>query len=125
MNLADTRTEVATVVSSVNGYTVRSRPFSGAPKAGDGWVILTRLEPSDFRCSTVSLTVVLILGPDEVKAEERLENDAIAWIDALTRAENLNVADVVVEAASVLTGTNNTPLYGATIGLTTEVDPNG
>lgn len=122
MTLTEARQAVATALSTVAGWNVRPRPLRAAPKAGDGWVVLNRLEPADFTRSTATMTAVLILGADEAKAELRLEQDATALINAITGADDLAPADVALEAISLAVGDTAAPLYGAALTLTLEVD---
>ena len=58
VNLAEARQAVGDALSGVTGYSVRPRPLRAAPKAGDGWVSVQRLAPSDFTRSSATLTAV-------------------------------------------------------------------
>jgi hypothetical protein len=120
--LAAAREAVAAALSAVSGYNVRARPFRGHYRAGDGWVTVGRVAPADYTTSAVTLVVVLVLGADELAAESRLEDDAVALVDAVTRGDlDLQTADVALEPASFVVGAPPAPLYGATLTLTTEV----
>jgi len=118
--LAEARTQLAELLDAVDGYRVRARPSSGTPKPGDGWVTIGRLAPSRFGgVTSVVLVAVLVFGADEVAAEDRIEQDGAALLNAT--ADMLST-DAALEPLTLITGTNATPLYAATLTLTTEVD---
>jgi hypothetical protein len=120
MDLAATRSAIATALSAVDGYAVSPRPTKSAPRPGDGWVSVSRVAPADFTRCSVTFVVVIVLGPDEVSAEGRLETSAVPLVDAVAA---LLCKDVVLEPSVLMTGTANTPLFAATLTLTMEVDP--
>lgn len=118
--LAAARTTYAAALSAVTGYDVRPRPFRAAPKAGDGWVVVSRIAPVDYVSSSVTLTAVIVLGADELAAEDRLEEDGVALVDAASLSD-LPAADVALEPATLLVGVNSSPLFGVTLAITVEV----
>jgi hypothetical protein len=120
MNLATARAAIATALSALSGVEVRTRPWKGAGKAGDGWVTITRIEPADFKASYATFAVVVILSADEVKAETALEDQATGLIDALT-GSNLDPTDVVLEPTVMTVGQSASPLYAAVLTITLEV----
>jgi hypothetical protein len=119
-SLGTARAAVATALSTVSGFTVAARPSRSAPRAGDGWVTVTRIAPSTFTQSAVTMTAVIILGQDETLAETSLETSATALIDALT--DSLNVTDVFMEPQQIILDTNGSPLYVLALTFTMEVD---
>jgi hypothetical protein len=121
--LAESREDLAAALSEIDGYDVRARPFTSAPKPGDGWVTVQRLEPSDFTHCMAVLSVVIVLHHDQVQAEIALEEDGMEFIDAVTLdAADLNPTDVSLEAMALVAGNDSAPLYCVTLTLSLEVD---
>jgi hypothetical protein len=124
MNLADTREAIADALSTVPGYNVRPRPLTAAPVTGDGWVNVLSVRPSteSFTGYMVQMTAVVVLSTDEATAEGHLEDDAVELLTAIIEADEINPADIALEAQMLITGTNQAPLYVAALALTLEVD---
>jgi hypothetical protein len=117
--LALAREEVAAVLSDgVEGLSVRPRGRVKTPKLGDGWVTVSRLTPADFTRSAATLTVLVILGPDDDQADELLDLWAVQAIDAVT---GLPVGDVAVEPVSLAIDGGGV-LNAFTLTLTVEVE---
>jgi len=119
MTLTEARTALAAVLSTVEGLDVRARPIP-QPLTGDGWVVITRLAPADFRSCAATLTAVIILGPDPARAEELLEVYAVPAVDAVTSSD-LHAAEVSLEAQALIAGTPATPLYAFALTVTLPV----
>lgn len=119
MTLTEARTALAAVLSTVDGLAVRARPIP-TPRAGDGWVVVTRLVPADFTSCAATLTAVVILGPDVARAEELLEMYGVAAVDAVTSSD-LHAADVSLEAQALIAGSPATPLYAFVLSVTLPV----
>jgi hypothetical protein len=124
MNLADTREAIADALSTVDGYNVRPRGIPPVPKTGDGWITVLSVQPSteSFTGYMVRMTAVVVLSSDEAKAEEILEEDAVELLTAIIEADEINPADISLEAQALFTGANQAPLYVAALALTLEVD---
>jgi hypothetical protein len=121
--LAEAREDIATALSTIEGYDVRARPFTSAPKPGDGWVTVQRVTPSDFTHSMATLAVVIVLSPDQAQAETALDEDATDLVNTLTiDTACLNPADVSLEAMALVVGNDAAPLYCVTLTLSVEVD---
>jgi hypothetical protein len=121
--LAETREDLAAALSEIDGYDVRPRPFTSAPKPGDGWVTVQRLAPSDFTRSMATLTVVIVLSPDQAQAEIAFDEDAVDFLDTVTiDTACLNPTDVALEAMALIVGNDAAPLYCASLTLSVEVD---
>lgn len=117
--LAQAREDIATVLSGVGAFSVRPRPIK-SPRLNDGWVVISRLTPGDFSTCLATLTAVLILGSDEVKAEEMFESVGVQAVDALTKSD-LNCTDVSLEAQILVVDGAGSSLYALAITLTMEV----
>lgn len=109
--LAAARAGLAEALSGVGGLAVRARPFTAAPKIGDGWIVLTGLEVAGYRTHHATLTALVFLGSDERTAEAKLDELATQIVDAVTRAypcsarletQTLAMADGAVYAATVI-----------------------
>lgn len=120
MNIADARTALAVVLSGVGTFNVRPRPLK-APRTFDGWVIVTRVVPSDFASAACTLTAVLDLGADEAKAEELFEAYIVDALTAVTKTDQFNAYDVqaVADIAQIADGGAH---YVIALTLTTEVN---
>jgi hypothetical protein len=79
------------------------------------------MAPSDFSRSLVTLVVVVVLGADQLAAEELLETWAVDLIDAATTTEDLNVTDVALEPITLVVE-SGTPMHALTLTMTTEVE---
>lgn len=122
MDLAAARTALAAALSVVPGATVSARPGRLAPVAGDGWVTLSRLAPGQFfDRHAATLSAVVTLGPDEVKAEELLDTLAPALLSAAL-ASTLAPADVSLNPQLLVIGTTSAPLFALVLTLTIEVE---
>lgn len=122
MNLTDARQAYADALSAVDGATVRARPPVRNPKPGDGWVIVERGAPGDYRRSMVVLSAVVTLGTDVAASEELLETLVVPLLDAASRVPDLPTGDVDFESDSlVLEGGGELNII--TISATTEVEP--
>jgi hypothetical protein len=119
MTLAEAREALAAVLSTVEGVDVRARPI-GSPVAGDGWVVVQWLVPADFTSCSVTLAAVVVLGADQARADEFLEELAVPLVDAVT-SSSLCPADVSLEPRTVVAGQAATPLFVAVITLILEV----
>ena len=120
MTLTEARQGLADVLSTVEGLDVRARPTVLTPRAGDGWVVVTRLVPADFTSCAATLTAVVILGPEVARAEELLEMYGVAAVDAMTGSD-LHATDVSLEAQALVAGTLATPLYAFALTVTLPV----
>lgn len=120
-SLAQARQAVATALSGVSGLTVQPSPTVRSHRAGDGWVTAGRMTPADFSRCMVQLSAVVLLSPDEVKAEALLDELAVSMIDAVTSA-TIPTSDVALEPTSLLVGNDSSPMYGAVLTLSTEVE---
>jgi hypothetical protein len=121
--LAEAREDLAAALSEIDGYNIRPRPFTSAPKPGDGWVTVQRLAPSDFTRSMVTLAVVIVLHHDQAQAEIALDEDAVDFLDTVTvDTADLNPTDVSLEAMALVAGNDSVPLYCVTLTLSLEVD---
>lgn len=120
MNISDSRTAIASVLSGVGTFNVRPRPLK-VPRAFDGWVIVTRLVPSDFASTACTFTAVLDLGADEVRAEELFEAYVVDAITAITQTDQFNAFDVqaVADIAQIADGGAH---YVIALTLTLEVN---
>lgn len=121
-SLAQTRTDVATVLSGVGGMTVRTRPVAG-PKALDGWVNVGRITPGQtYTTKSVTFVAVLVLGSDERTAEGLIETLSGPVLDAVTTGP-LHPDSVVIEPGLIPAGdVAPAQLYVLTLSLTLEVD---
>lgn len=117
MSTADARQATAAALSAVPGVTVAPYPVR-TPRTGDGWVVLVRATPETFGSSALTLTAVVVCGPDEVAAEKKADE----WLVPLLDAASSLGGDVVVETVSVAVGSTATPLYAITVTLTMEVE---
>lgn len=122
MTLTEAREALADALSEIDGLTVRARGTARAPRSGDGWVTVGRMEPSDFRRSVVTLTAVIVLGIDNSSSEELLETYAVDVIDTVTVIDDFPVANVFLEPTLLQVDQTGT-LNAFTITLTTEVEP--
>lgn len=120
MNISDTRVAIASVLSAVGTFNVRPRPLK-APRTYDGWVIVTRLVPTDFASTACTFTAVLDLGADEAKAEDLFEAYVVDSINAVTQAEQFNAFDVqaVADIAQIADGGAH---YVIALSITVEVN---
>ena len=118
-DLATTRQAIAAALNAVEGLNVSARPRTMG-RGLDGWVTVGRIEPADFTRSLVTFTAVVLLAPDELAAEQLLEQYAVDAVNAIT--STLNAADVAAEPAALVVGQASTPMYALTITLTLEVD---
>lgn len=122
MNTTDARQAYADALSGVDGVSVRARPPVRNPKPGDGWVLIRRGSPADYRRSTLVLTAVVVLGTDVAAAEELIDSLAVPLSDAAAAIPGLPTADVAFEPDSlVLDGGGELNIL--TITATTEVHP--
>lgn len=121
MNLVEAREAIAAALSQVEDLHVRARGPVRSPRQGDGWVTVARLAPADFTRSTVTLVAVVVLGADDVLAEELLDTWAVGLIDAVSGGE-IPVADVALEPV-LLPVDGGGALHACTITLIMEVDP--
>ena len=121
MNLTDARQAVADGLSAVDGLNVHAAPPVRNPRPGDGWVVVQRMTPQDFRRFGVTLLVAIVLGQDVASSEELFNTLAMDTIDAAYGVQGLPVADVVLETDSVVLD-GGSPLNIATLSLVTEVD---
>jgi hypothetical protein len=117
--LGQTRSDIAAALSTVSGVSVRTRPVT-TPKAGDGWVVVTRLRPSRFAGCAATFTALVVLGADELQAETLLEQYAVPLLDAAT--ETIPCGDVSLEAQTVVVGATAAPLYALALTMTIEVE---
>lgn len=123
MDLADTRESIAdALTAAVEDLHVRPRGPVRSPKQGDGWVTIGRMVPADYCRTLVTLVTVIALSADDGLAEELLDTWAVPAIDAVTKAEDLNVTDVAVEPVSLLVEQTGATLHAMTVTLTTEVE---
>lgn len=120
MNITAARLAIATVLSGVGSLSVHPRPIK-APRTFDGWVIVTRLVPSDFASSACTFTAVLDLGADEAKAEDLFEAYVVDAITAVTQTDQFNAYDVqaVADIAQIADGGAH---YVIALTLTLEVN---
>ena len=122
MDLASARTALAAALSTVSGVTVTARPGRVTSNARDGWVTLSKLAPSAFfDRQSATLSAVVVLGADEVMAEELLDTLAPALLDAAVTSV-LAPADVFLNPQMLVTGTTSAPLYALVLTLTIEVE---
>lgn len=120
MNLADARDTFADALNTAPDVNVRARGPLVSPKAGDGWVTLGRIEPSDYVRSRVVLTALVSLGQSAPMAEELLDTWAVALLDAATTAEEFPVMGAAVEPLQLVLDSGAT-MYALTVQITTEV----
>jgi hypothetical protein len=118
--LSAARTAAAAALDALAGFTVRARPLKAAQKAGDGWIVLGRLVPADFSSSYATLQAVIVLSPDAAKAEQVLEDNATALVNAITSSD-LDPTDVSLEPEALIVGETSSPLYAAVLTFTVEV----
>lgn len=120
MDISQARDAVAFALSTVGQFNVRARPMK-APRVYDGWVIVTRLVPTDFASTAATLTAVLDLGADEAKAEDLFEMHAVDAITAVTQTNDFNAYDVqaVADIAQIADGGAH---YVIALTLTLEVN---
>jgi hypothetical protein len=117
--LALAREEVATILTTeVEGLNIRPRGRVKIPRPGDGWVTWSRLEPEDFTRSSVVLTVIVILGPDEDQADDLSDVWAPQAVDAVAV---LPASDVAAEPISLIVDGGGA-MNGFTLSLTVEVE---
>lgn len=121
MNLTQARQAVADALSAIDGLNFRPHPTVAQPRTGDGWVVVTRLEPADFAATTATLTAVVILGADEAKAEQLVDDLGVPMLAAVTKAPDLNPADASLVQQALVAGPTGT-LYALALTLTLEVD---
>lgn len=121
MNLTEAREAFAEALSTVEDLTVRARGPVRDPRIGDGWVTLARLVPAGYIDSSATLTAVVALGHDDVQAEQLLDLWAVQALDAVTRADGLPAADVVLEPVALAVESGST-LPAFQITITTEVE---
>lgn len=117
--LAETRTAIAAAVNAVDGLNVKAYAVTNNVRPGDGWVTSPVLGVAGFEAAAAEWDVVVVLGTDPTKAEQRFDELAVAVLDA---AAALDAADVRV-APQLLPAGDVTPanLYTLVLTLTTEV----
>lgn len=120
MTLTTARAAIATALSTVSGLDVRARPIK-TPKAGDGWVTITRIVPADFSACLATFTAVVVLGADSAKAEELFESYGVDVIDAVT-SSTLNPTDVALEPQALVVGDQASPMYVLALTLSLLVE---
>lgn len=83
MNVENRRRQLAAqLTAGLDGVTVHAyRPV--AVKAGDGWLILTQVQPSTFGTCTATFDVAVCLAADEQGAEQGFDRQAVALIDVI------------------------------------------
>lgn len=118
--VADARTAVAEALSSVEGYAIRSHPFTAAPAPGDGWVEITSVRPlTGFgRSAAVDLSAPVFLGSDRAAADARFDADGLALVAAVAA---LGALEVTAAPEVVTVGSSSTPVYIVRLALTLEV----
>lgn len=122
MDIAETREAIADVLNAaVEDLNIRPRKPVKTPQMGDGWVTLGVVRPSTYTECTVTLTTLIVLGSDVDAADERFEELAVVLVDAVTTADELNVADVVLEPLNLITE-GGASMYALTLTLTAEVE---
>lgn len=118
--LAEARAAAAAALSEVPGVHVRAYPLKGpsGPRAGDGWIVVPRVEVATFRSCLATLNAVVILGAsDETAAEEKLDALAVELVGAATA-----VAITASLSSDVLTLADGGAYYAAVMTLTMEVN---
>lgn len=110
MTLTDARAAIAAALNTIDGLRVKPSGIYKNPRPNDGWVTLSRVEPSDFYgACLVSFEAVVVLGSDEAMAESRFEELAPEVIDAVTAGDLPPAAGVAVTPAMVMSGTGEMP----------------
>lgn len=118
--LSQLRADVAAAVNAVDpALRVKTREVRQA-KADDGWVIVRSVTPATYAACDATLVVLVILGADQQRADERFDALAVALVDALTKGV-LHPQDVTAEPVTVLVGDPAVPMYALTLTLTLEV----
>jgi hypothetical protein len=118
-DLDETRTAIADALTGVEELVVTAHPVTNNVRPGNGWVNLTRLVPEGFTGYLATFTVVIILSPDPVHADVRMDELAIPVMDAVLA---LGVSDASMEPISMVTdGSVTGVLYALQITFTTEV----
>lgn len=120
-SLVATRDALAAAVNAVDAsLRVKTRPVKTA-RADDGWVIVGKVTPSTYVACDVTFVVLVLLGADEARAEDRFGALVVPLVDALTKGA-LHPQDVTAEPVTVLVGEPAVPMYALTLTLTLEVD---
>lgn len=122
MDLTETREEIARVFTLVEDVAVTAHPVTNNVRPGDGWVNVTRIVPDGFEDLAVTFQVIVILSPDPVAADTRLDELAGPLMETATTALG-GVTDVVIEPLA-LVSTGNVPgtLNAVQITFTMEVN---
>jgi hypothetical protein len=122
--LKEAREGFAAALQAVNGpipLRIKSRPVKGNLRQGDGWVVVGGdATPSEFaRSYDAILTGWLILGSDETKADELVDELTIPLIDAAVGFDGRDVAC----RPSAITGGEGVPglLYALSVTATVEI----
>lgn len=119
--ITDTRQAIADALSLVPGLSVRTRAVK-APKQNDGWVIVRRVEPATYTACDVTFSAVVILGPDDAAAQDRLDALSVPLVNAVTTGD-LHTAAVSIEPLQLLVGdVTPAPLYALVLTLTLECE---
>lgn len=120
-SLVETRDALAAAVNAVDAsLRVKTRTVK-TPRADDGWVITGKLTPATYAACDAVLIVLVLLGADETRSQERFDVLAVPLVDALTKGA-LHPQDVTCEPVTVLVGEPAVPMYALTLTLTLEVD---
>lgn len=123
MDLEETRTQIAAVLTDTDeDIRVTSHPVTNNTRPGDGWVNVTRIVPEGYEDLGVTFQVTVILSPDPVAADTRLDELAGPLMEAVTTGLS-GVTDVVIEPLA-LVSTGNPPgtLNAVQITFTMEVN---
>lgn len=122
MDFTETREAIAEALNTLDGLSIRERKVVKTPKAGDGWVTLGPIRPgSTYTACTATFTVIITLGSDGEAADSLYETLALDIVDAVTTADELNVADVVLEPITLVTE-GGASIGALTLTLTAEVE---
>ena len=85
-SLVATRDALAAAVNAVDAsLRVKTRPVKTA-RADDGWVIVGKVTPSTYAACDATFVVLVLLGADEARAEDRFGALVVPLVDALTKA---------------------------------------
>lgn len=122
MDMEETREEIARVFTLVEDVTVTAHPVTNNVRPGDGWVNVTRILPDGYEALAVTFQVIVVLSPDPVAADARLDEVAGPLMEAATTGLS-GVTDVVIEPlALVSTGTTPGTLNAVQTTFTMEVN---
>lgn len=119
--LTTARTELADLLSQIDGLRITPRPTGNNLRSGDGWVNVVSVQPLDFTSSTAELAAVIVLGSDPTRADERMDEIAVPVVDKITYGCYSTDVRLVPEILLAGDAGQTGALYVATCSVTVEV----